>query len=990
MSLARSSAGTRRHGATRRAAVLVAAATAVAGTLGSTMTSSAAERQHAGAAFARAAKTAAGVAKPDYDSRQGTSATQSQAFAKRAAASQAAPQVQALRDQLGDQAVVDLDGLTLTPRQVARLDGALTGASKATPAAIALAYVSAHPDVFRLSAGDLAAMKLTRNYVDVAGIHHLSWQQYAAGLPLFGNGLQANVAKDGRLISVLGAPVSGLSAPAAASRSLSSAQAIGAARTDLGEASTAAGADDTAKAVLFQTADGARRAWETVTMSAAHPAMHVIDAETGRVLYRRSLASDAQASGAAATAVAAAKAAARGKAYLYFPSAPRGGAQVQVDYTAQGWLPATANVLSGNNTHTYADTNDNNQASANEEIPPSSGHSWNYALKPFNLKNVSFCNNPYPCNWNPDVPFSWQANRNQNAAQVFYYVNNWHDHLAAAPIGFTEAAGNFQVKNSSGQGQGGDPVKAESDDGAAVDNGLPDGAHVDNANMDTPPDGQSPRMQMYLQHQPGTTYPDGDPFAPTNVGDEADTVYHEYTHGLSNRLVVDASGASTLGGVQAGAMGEAWSDWYAMDYLVAQGLQLDTRQPGDVVLFQYDGAGVALDRTEPIDCAVGVNSPHCPGTDTAGRGGYTYGDYGKVIGFPEVHSDGEIWAQTLWDLRGELGSYITESLVTRAMELSPSNPSFLDERNAILQADTAIDGGAYRARIWKVFAHRGMGFFAGAANGDDSSTFQDFSLPPKPGHAKASITGIVKDSVTGNGAGGVSVVLGGHASGFPGSYAATTNAAGRYRIDGVFTGTYPELTASGAGYNQVERTVTVTAAGAVSNFTLTRDWAAASGGATVTAYDGPDFSPQCGPIGAIDQSLSTGWGSTSDFVDGAPGPSTPKSVTIKLPTVVSATLIAVDPNATCGDDETASTGAYRLETSTNGTVWKPAASGTFGAGDAGRLNPIPLAAGTAAGIRYVRFTMVAPQVLALGQTCPGGASGCDFMDMSELVVNGAG
>ena len=98
--------------------------------------------------------------------------------------------------------------------------------------------------------------------------------------------------------------------------------------------------------------------------------------------------------------------------------------------------------------------------------------------------------------------------------------------------------------------------------------------------METPPDGQSPRMQMYLQHQPGTSYPDEDPFSPTNVGDEADTVYHEYTHGLSNRLVVDASGVSTLGGVQAGAMGEAWSDWYAMDYLVDQGLQLDTPDRG--------------------------------------------------------------------------------------------------------------------------------------------------------------------------------------------------------------------------------------------------------------------------------------------------------------------------------------------------------------------------------------------------------------------------
>ncbi len=56
---------------------------------------------------------------------------------------------------------------------------------------------------------------------------------------------------------------------------------------------------------------------------------------------------------------------------------------------------------------------------------------------------------------------------------------------------------------------------------------------------------------------------------------------------------------------------------------------------------------------EPIDC------PARPRTDprvprrhhTGARGGYTFGDFGTVLGSPEVHSDGEIWTQTLWDLR---------------------------------------------------------------------------------------------------------------------------------------------------------------------------------------------------------------------------------------------------------------------------------------------------------------------------------------------------
>ena len=46
------------------------------------------------------------------------------------------------------------------------------------------------------------------------------------------------------------------------------------------------------------------------------------------------------------------------------------------------------------------------------------------------------------------------------------------------------------------------------------------------------------------------------------------------------------------------------------------------------------------------------------------------------------------------------------------------------------------------------------------------------------------------------------------------------------------------------------------------NFELRRDWASASGGGSITAFDGPDYTPfGCGPIGAIDQSDGTGWGS---------------------------------------------------------------------------------------------------------------------------------
>ncbi len=84
-------------------------------------------------------------------------------------------------------------------------------------------------------------------------------------------------------------------------------------------------------------------------------------------------------------------------------------------------------------------------------------------------------------------------------------------------------------------------------------------------------------MQMYLWHTPGADDTQ-DPWVPSSGANDASILYHEYTHGLSNRLVVDASGNSTLNSIQAGSMGEAWSDFYAMDYLVTNGFEKDSTQ----------------------------------------------------------------------------------------------------------------------------------------------------------------------------------------------------------------------------------------------------------------------------------------------------------------------------------------------------------------------------------------------------------------------------
>lgn len=949
-----------------------------------------------------------------FDSRQTPAAEKAleQRKTKLAAAPGAA--TTALKDELGVEGIVDVDPLTSTPRMVGKLDGFLTQPSSAAARDIALTYVRGNAAAFGLEAEEVDRLQLSRDYVSIDGTHHLFFTQRFNGIPVFGNGVKANVTKDGQLINVLGSPVA--ASPSSPSPGISAGAAVAAARRNAEESvvpfrSIKGGTvtrqrtfsnGDRASLVYFQAVDGLRLAWQTYVSGPSISYLYLIDASSGSVLYRRSLVQSANA-----------------LVYENYPGAPAGGTQTLQSISNPGWL-TSATTLSGNNAHVYSDLDDSNDPTNvdgfQEEIPPSGGGDWIYPVVPFaflGTLNGTYGCDVLLCTWDPRVgvfpnitlegAFSFETNRKQDGAQLFYLINTFHDHLAAAPIGFTPAAGNFE---------GDDPVLGEAIDGANTYGfGFPDPNHTNNANFGTPPDGTSPRMQMFLWHDPTTDFFDGpsaDPFLPASGSNEADIVYHEYTHGLSNRLVVDAAGNSTLGNVQAGAMGEAWSDWYAFDYLVRDGKITDTPASGELRLGAYVARNQDLIRTEPIDCAVGSTPPACPGTPGAGPGGYTYGDFAKIIGRPEVHADGEIWVQTLWDLRSALGSDSAESLVTRAMELSPANPSFLDMRNAILQADLVAGDGS-RDTIWQVFATRGMGFYAAATNGDDAAPIEDFALPPGEKAKTAKLKGQVVDADTRKPIRDVLVAFGGHASGFPGDFVGVTNQVGKYNVKKVFTGTYPKVSASGAGYDQVVRTVTIEKGNNVEDFELRRDWAALGGGGSVKSFTGPDFTAfGCGPASAIDQSQGSGWGSTTDNDAGEPtGNVTPKEIVVELPQAVDVSEIKINPSNTCGDAGSASTKDFRLETSTDGTTWVMVKEGSFGAADRGQYVTVAgLGPAGLTDVKFVRFTMLNPQVPLLNGTLPpfgtsgvpdrcgptapnpGNFSGCSFMDMSELGVYG--
>jgi subtilisin-like proprotein convertase family protein len=98
---------------------------------------------------------------------------------------------------------------------------------------------------------------------------------------------------------------------------------------------------------------------------------------------------------------------------------------------------------------------------------------------------------------------------------------------------------------------------------------------------------------------------------------------------------------------------------------------------------------------------------------------FTYNDI-KNGNLAEVHDAGELWAAALWDVRTQVGTATAEQLTIAGMKLTPCNPSMINARDAIIQADANLNGGANRCKLFTAFARRGMG--SGASSPNDRST----------------------------------------------------------------------------------------------------------------------------------------------------------------------------------------------------------------------------------------------------------------------------
>jgi extracellular elastinolytic metalloproteinase len=549
------------------------------------------------------------------------------------------------------------------------------------PAVVAQDFLATHHAVFQLDAADATQFVVTRVDHDRAGdIRHVTLNRVFNGIPVFQGAISVHMDSGNNVFRALGDDFYHIAAPTNRMM-LSSSEAAVAAGRALGVTISPVLAESDGQHAVFNAtglldpvrvdqkivhvaAGDDRFAYQTTVswlddQKQQQYQLALIDAQDGSLLGNYSLVNTF--TGRVFTASPGANPTTDTRTVVSFDGNPA--------HSPIGWVDATRKTR-GNNVISATDLDGNNVIGATEIQPTAD------ATDAF------------------DFPFSpLQNSGNFKEAAVatgFFLANDWHDRTWA--LGFTEAAGNFQTNNFGLGGLGNDEVQQD----------VQDGSGLNNANFATPPDGSKPRMQMFLFTINGGVQEDGD-FDPT-------VIYHENTHGLSNRLV---GGGSTgcLGGIQSGGMGEGWSDWVAASFL------------NDPVI----GAYVTGNATVGIRRAAMDNSP------------FTYANI-KDGTSTEVHNAGEIWAATLWDVRdgvngvGGLGAAITEQLVVSGMKLTPCLPTMLQARDGILQADVNINGGANRCAIFAAFANRQMGTGASSTNHNSTSTIVlSTAVPPECG-----------------------------------------------------------------------------------------------------------------------------------------------------------------------------------------------------------------------------------------------------------------
>jgi extracellular elastinolytic metalloproteinase len=211
-------------------------------------------------------------------------------------------------------------------------------------------------------------------------------------------------------------------------------------------------------------------------------------------------------------------------------------------------------------------------------------------------------------------------------------------------------------------------------------------------------------------------------------------ISHEYGHGISTRLSGGPSNSGCLGNYE--AMGEGWSDWFALMMQLKSGDVGSTPRTIATSVLSQPTTGPGL-RNYPYSTDMLINP-------------LTFADSNEPIPSDPSNTTyryviGEFWAATLWDLTwayvdkygfdsniytGTGGNNKVMQLVLDAIKLQPCNPSIVNGRDALIAADQATTGGHDYCLIWEVFARRGLGVNASSgSNNNPNDQVEDFTEP---------------------------------------------------------------------------------------------------------------------------------------------------------------------------------------------------------------------------------------------------------------------
>ncbi|KAF8751731.1 Fungalysin metallopeptidase (M36) [Rhizoctonia solani] len=282
-------------------------------------------------------------------------------------------------------------------------------------------------------------------------------------------------------------------------------------------------------------------------------------------------------------------------------------------------------------------------------------------------------------NYVRDPTLSVYQGTNPDAARVnvFYIANMMHD--LTYRYGFTEKTWNFQQDN---RGLGG----AENDRMEIRVQGNSIGI------ITVPADGRPAMMELGIWSQGDGAF-------------QNDVTIHEYTHGIVGRLTGGGT-AKCFQTTEAFGLNEGWAD--ALPNLI----QRTSAEDRDFLYAKW---------------ANGKNLRTYPYSTNKTTHPRMYGDSGTNS---DTLAIAELWAviwheitvalmqehgfaSNLFDPTLTNGNTMTLHLIIDGLIAQPCNPTFIDARNAVIQADANRYNGANNCTLWKAFAKRGLGYGQG-------------------------------------------------------------------------------------------------------------------------------------------------------------------------------------------------------------------------------------------------------------------------------------